>query len=73
MQQNLVSRQPTSKQGPNARVESVGQRRGIPARAKEVREKASREPDPTRRTELHEELYTRTDAGHGDRKRIVDV
>ena len=65
--------QPASQCRADAYVEDVGQRGRILARAKEVREKTSREPDPPRRTELHEELYTRADAWNGDRERIVDV
>jgi hypothetical protein len=68
-----VARQPASQRRGDAYVEDVGQRGRIPARAKEIREKTSREPNPTRRTELHEELYTRADAWKGDREGIVDL
>ncbi len=71
--QDLVARQPASHHRADARVEGVGQRRWIPARASEVREQAAHEPDASFRVQLHEELNARADAGHGDRQGVVDV
>ena len=71
--QDLVTRQPASQHGADARVEGVGQRGWIPAGASEVREQAAHEPDASFRVQLHEELNARADAGHGDRQGIVDL
>src|ERR1019366_745191 len=63
--QDLVTRQPASKHGANACVEDVGQRRWIPARASEVREQTSYEPDAAGCAQLEKELNAWADAGHG--------
>ncbi len=68
-----MTRQPASKHGADACVEGVGQRRWIPARASEVREQASYEPDAACRAQLEKELNARADAGHGDREGVVDL
>ena len=65
--------QPASQRRADAYVEDVGQRGGVPARANEVREEASREPDSPRRAQLHEELNARADAGDGDREGVVHI
>ena len=72
-EQDLVTGQPASKRGAYAYVEDVGQRRWIPARASEVREEASCEPDASGRAQLEKELNARADAGDGDREGVVDV
>ena len=68
-----MTRQPASQHGADACVEGVGQRRWIPARASEVREQASHEPDAAGRVQLEKELNARADAWHGDREGVVDL
>ena len=68
-----MGRQPPAECRGDAHVEDVGQRRWIPARASEVCEQASHEPDASGRGQLHEELHARADARHDDRKGVVHV
>ena len=68
-----MTRQPASKHGANACIEAVRQRRWNLARASEVREQASREPDAAGGVQLEKELNARADAWHGDREGVVDL